>query len=106
MASGRDPTAATEELRKGLFDTSDTPLEGLTAFATFLFSNNSRVGIFAFVLGFLAGLPVFLLLFYNGLVLGAMAALFHSRGLGAAWWSWVLPHGVTELLAIVDGQGG
>ena len=40
------------------------------------------MGILSFALGFLVGLPSFLLLFYNGLILGAFTALFHSRGLG------------------------
>jgi uncharacterized membrane protein SpoIIM required for sporulation len=45
--------------------------------------------------------PVYLLLFVNGLILGAFAALYASRGLGLAFWGWVLPHGVTELAAVV-----
>jgi uncharacterized membrane protein SpoIIM required for sporulation len=43
---------------------------------------------------------VIYLLFVNGLMLGAMVALYDSRGLGAEFWAWVLPHGVTELTAI------
>ena len=42
-----------------------------------------------------------ILLFYNGLILGVLAGLYQSRGLGPDFWAWVLPHGVTELLAIV-----
>jgi uncharacterized membrane protein SpoIIM required for sporulation len=53
-----------------------------------------------FALGFAAGVPVVLLLFYNGLILGAMAALYSGRGLGLEFWAWILPHGVTELLAV------
>jgi uncharacterized membrane protein SpoIIM required for sporulation len=30
-----------------------------------------------------------------------MAGLYHVHGLGYEFWGWVLPHGVTELLAIV-----
>jgi uncharacterized membrane protein SpoIIM required for sporulation len=51
-------------------------------------------------LGFAAGVPVILLLFSNGLLLGAFAALYQSRGLGLEFWAWILPHGVTELLAV------
>ena len=46
-------------------------------------------------------IPVFYLLFSNGVMLGAMSALYHSRGMALDWWGWILPHGVTELLAIV-----
>lgn len=99
MASGRDPAAATEDLRKTLFDDGDAA--GLLTFATMLFTHNSSVGILCYGLGFAFGLPAALLLFHNGAMLGAMSALFHERGLAVEWWSWVLPHGVTELLAIV-----
>ena len=34
-------------------------------------------------------------------MLGAMAALYQTRGMGAEFWAWVMPHGVTELGAIV-----
>ena len=73
----------------------------LATFAASLFSHNARIGILAFALGFVAGLPTLFLLFYNGLVLGAFAALYHARGLGVDIWGWLLPHGVTELLAVV-----
>jgi uncharacterized membrane protein SpoIIM required for sporulation len=42
-----------------------------------------------------------LLLFTNGLLLGAFAALYQDRGLGLEFWAWILPHGITELLAVV-----
>ncbi|MHC4224044.1 MAG: stage II sporulation protein M, partial [Planctomycetota bacterium] len=73
----------------------------LGSFASFLFTHNARVGMTAFALGFVAGLPVYILLFMNGLILGAFGALYHSRGLGLDWWGWVLPHGVTELFAVI-----
>ncbi len=100
MASGRDPAASTEALRKTLF-ADDAEEQGLLTFATFLFTHNSSVGILTYGIGFVFGLPVVLMLLYNGMLLGAMTALFHERGLAVEWWSWILPHGVTELLAIV-----
>lgn len=101
-ASGRDPSATTEYLRSTLYDTDEEHTAGaLGAFASFLFSHNAQVGIFAFALGFLAGVPVYILMFYNGLILGAFAAVFHSRGLSWDLWGWLLPHGVTELSAVV-----
>ena len=99
LASGRDPTASTEDLRSTLFAGGQGD-DNLT-FASMLFTHNSSVGILTYGLGFLFGLPVVLLMLYNGMMLGAMSALFHERGLGVEWWSWILPHGVTELLAIV-----
>jgi uncharacterized membrane protein SpoIIM required for sporulation len=99
-AQGRGPSATTEELRSVLYK-KDATADWLTAFAMFLFSHNAGLGIAAFALGFAAGVPTLLLLFANGLTLGAFVALYTERGLGLEFWAWVLPHGVTELLAIV-----
>ena len=100
MAQGRTPASSTAELRDGLYHT-ESASGMLATFAASLFSHNSRVGIMAFATGFVAGLPTLLLLFYNGLVLGAFVALFASRGLAVDLWAWLLPHGVTELTAVV-----
>jgi uncharacterized membrane protein SpoIIM required for sporulation len=100
MAQDRTPVSSTAELRDGLYHDASIS-DALATFAASLFSHNARIGIFAFALGILAGLPTLLLLFYNGLVLGAFAALYHSRGLGVDLWGWLLPHGVTELGAVI-----
>jgi uncharacterized membrane protein SpoIIM required for sporulation len=100
MAQGRTPEASTQELREVLYDKGEGPSSMLGAFATFLFTHNAKVGILCFALGFAAGLPVLYLLFSNGMVLGAMAALYQTRGLGWEFWGWILPHGVTELGAV------
>ncbi len=99
MAQGRTPDATTESLRQVLYSAPEES-SGLALFASFLFTHNAKVGILSFCLGFVAGVPVALLLFGNGLILGAMAALYHSRGLGGEFLAWVLGHGVTELAAV------
>lgn len=98
-AQGRGPTSSTESLRAVLYAEKDAA-DLLQTFAAFLFSHNARIGLVAFALGFAAGAPTALLLFSNGLVLGAFGALYASRGLGLEFWAWVLPHGVTELTAV------
>ena len=100
MAQGRGPLATTEALRATLFH-GEGDADRLSVFAAFLFSHNSQVAMLCFGLGFVAGLPVLLLLFFNGMTLGGMSALFHDRGLALEWWSWILPHGITEMLAVV-----
>jgi len=76
-------------------------------FSSFLFTHNTRVGIMAFALGVFLCVPTLVLIAYNGLMLGAMAAVYHNAGLAMEWWAWVLPHGVTELLAIsIVSAGG
>jgi uncharacterized membrane protein SpoIIM required for sporulation len=104
-AQGRGPSSTTEELREALY-APRTAADLLGAFAMFLFTHNARIGMLAFAAGFAAGVPTLVLLFGNGLVLGAFAALYHERGLGLEFWAWLLPHGVTELLAVVVCGGG
>ncbi|MFD2205297.1 stage II sporulation protein M [Kiloniella antarctica] len=101
MASGRTPASATEDLRKGLYDGGEISAQELNNFASGLFSHNSSVGMFSFALGFALGVPTFILIFYNGLVLGSFVALYTSRGLGTdvAGWLWI--HGTTEIFAII-----
>lgn len=100
MASGRTPSASREALAETLFD-KPPPGEALAAFASFLFSNNAGVGMLCFALGAAFGVPVVLLLVYNGLVLGAMCAVFAAKGLTAAFLGWLAIHGTTELTAVV-----
>jgi len=98
MAQGRTPASSTQELREVLYHTGENGM--LPVFATYLFTHNSKVGMLCFALGFAAGVPVVFLLFETGLMLGAMTALYDSRGLGAEFWAWILPHGVTEIGAL------
>jgi uncharacterized membrane protein SpoIIM required for sporulation len=101
MAQGRSPTSSTADLRRGLYDGDEHGAGALGTFAMFLFNHNARIGMTAFALGFLAGIPVFLLLFQTGLMLGAFVALYHGRGLGLDIIGWLMPHGVPELGAVI-----
>jgi len=98
MAGGRTPTSTCEELAAPLFDTA--PAVELAPFASYLFSHNAGIGIMAFGLGFAAGVPTALLIFTNGLTLGAFVAIYQACDLQVSLWLWLLPHGVTELLAV------
>ena len=97
-ASGRDPTASTEMLRSTLYS-SDSGM--LATFASYLFTHNARIGMLAFALGFAAGVPTAILVFLNGLILGAFIALFAGRGLLWESLGWLLPHGVPEIAAVL-----
>lgn len=97
LAGGRDPSASTALLRSTLYDDHD----GRSVFATFLFTHNAQVALFAFALGFALCLPTAALMIYNGLMLGAFLALFASHGLGIEAGGWLMIHGATELFAIV-----
>ncbi len=104
LAAGRDPAASAEHLRSTLYD-NDTQFLG--AFATFLFTHNSQIAIFAFALGFAFAVPTVLLILYNGLMLGAFVAVFAARGLGLNLAAWLMIHGTTEVFAIcIAGASG
>jgi len=100
LASGRDPTATTASLRDTLYH-DGAAADGLSVFATFLFTHNAQISLFAFALGFLLCLPTAALMVMNGGMLGAFLALFVSRGLGFEAGGWLMIHGTTELFAIV-----
>lgn len=105
LAGGRSPEATTAYLRSVIYS-SDPDTTGLGAFATFLFSHNTRIAIFVFGLGVFVCLPAIALTFYNGLGLGAIMALHVDRGLGWDMGGWLSIHGVTELSAICIACGG
>ncbi len=105
LAGGRDPRASTEFLRAAIYD-DDPDASGLAAFATFLFSHNTRIAIFVFGLGVFLCAPAILLTFYNGLILGVFFGLHVDRGLGWDMFGWLSIHGVTELSAICIACGG
>jgi uncharacterized membrane protein SpoIIM required for sporulation len=69
-------------------------------FSASLLVHNTKVGLLAFTTGILAGIPTLLLVFYNGLTLGAFVWIF-SRDRGwPVFWAWLLPHAIPELLAV------
>lgn len=103
MAQGRDPTATTAFLKDALYH--DAKGQPLSFFATFLFTHNAGVSILAFALGFAFCAPTALLVADNGLSLGALMALYGSRGLLPQLGGWLSIHGTTELFATVIAAG-
>lgn len=101
LAQGRDPTSTREELLDVIFNREGQADGGLSFFATFLFTHNAQIGLLCYALGVVPLLLVGLLLLQNGMMLGAFAALHESKSLSLELWSWLLPHGVTELLAVM-----
>jgi len=99
LSQGRDLSASTESLRATLYDNPGS--SGLSYFATYLFTHNSQVAIFAFALGFAFGVPTAMLLIYNGTMLGAFMALFSTHGLTRELGGWLIIHGSTEFFAII-----
>ena len=73
--------------------------------ASAIISNNIQVTLFAYGLGLAAGIGTSFLLIFNGAQIGAIAGWMTMRGNGRALWGCIMPHGGTELLAIVLAGG-
>ena len=88
--------------------TAQDQLEGGKAsFASYLMTHNIRVSILVFALGATLGIGTVILLFYNGVILGAVAADYIMAGEMKFLLGWLLPHGAVEIPAIlVAGQAG
>ncbi len=77
------------------------------AFAAMLMQNNIRVALRAMAFGILYGVLTIVMLFYNGVILGAVAYDYVVAGETEFLLGWLLPHGVPELTAIfIGGQAG
>ena len=83
-------------------------LQGVKAtFSTQLMTNNIRVTLMAVALGITWGAGTFILLFFNGAVLGAVMADYIAGGQSTFLAGWLLPHGSIEIPAILlGGQAG
>ncbi len=77
------------------------------SFSSQLMTHNTQVSLLALALGLTWGVGTVILLFYNGVILGAVALDYLAAGQGAFLLGWLLPHGAVEIPAIlVGGQAG
>lgn len=76
------------------------PVAFRSLIGTVILLNNVRVGLLAFGLGVTLGIGTAVVLFYNGVVVGALAAHYFRAGLSYPFWALILPHGMLELMAI------
>ncbi|MBN1254257.1 MAG: stage II sporulation protein M [Deltaproteobacteria bacterium] len=70
-----------------------------------IMTNNITVTFIAFALGVTLGMGTLYILALNGLLLGTMSYLIQARGMVIPFWSFVLPHGIIELSAIMIAGG-
>ena len=70
-----------------------------------IMTNNIQVAILAFAGGVTFGLLTVYLLIYNGIIIGALAALFWQHGKAYEFWAYIVPHGMIELTAIFIAGG-
>ncbi len=72
-------------------------------FSASLYTHNIKVSLLAFALGALTIIGTILLLFYNGMILGAIATMYILDDVPLFFFAWVGPHGALELPAIIFG---
>ena len=97
------PSKRVEREEKQDFDA----FQGRHQFSAQLMTHNTKVTILTMVTGFLWGIFTFVLLFYNGTLIGVVAFDYLADGQGTFLTAWLLPHGSFELPAIfIGGQAG
>ncbi|MBS1835172.1 MAG: stage II sporulation protein M [Acidobacteria bacterium] len=78
-----------------------------TSFSAHLMTHNTQVAILTMGLGISYGIGTIIMLFYNGVILGAVAFDYVMDGQTVFLLGWLLPHGVIEIPAILlGGQAG
>lgn len=76
-------------------------------FSAQLMTHNTQVALTTLAMGMTFGFGTIVLLFYNGVILGAVAFDYIHGGEAVFLMGWLLPHGVIEIPAIlVGGQAG
>lgn len=82
-------------------------LDHKTTFSAYLMTHNTKVTFMTMAMGMTWGLGSLLLLFYNGVILGAVIFDYILAGESIFLMGWLLPHGVIEIPAIlIGGQAG
>lgn len=74
-------------------------------FSSTIMTNNIKVAILAFASGITFGVMTIYVLVYNGILVGALTAVFWQAGKSYLFWAYILPHGVIELTAIFIAGG-
>ena len=78
-----------------------------SSFSAYLMTHNTQVSILAMALGMTWGVGTIILLFGNGVLLGAVAMDYLLSGEGVFLAGWLLPHGSVEIPSILlAGQAG
>lgn len=107
MPFGHDQLRPSQRVEKEEHQETDRLQGNKSTFSAMLITHNIQVSIFALALGMTYALGTILLLFYNGVILGAIAVDYVSDGQTVFLLGWLMPHGVIEIPAIlIAGQAG
>ncbi len=112
IATTRDPTAATWLLPDAVHDgvlarladgqhwLEQVDLAGAPALSGSMLVHNVEAAMQALALGVFGGIGAVVAMIENGVFLGSVAGLVHSRGLDRVLWAFIAPHGVLEFPAV------
>jgi uncharacterized membrane protein SpoIIM required for sporulation len=78
-------------------------VEKAAMFGASLYTHNIQVSFLAFSLGALTIVLGIVILFYNGVILGAIGTLYALDNVSVFFFAWVGPHGALEIPAIIFG---
>jgi uncharacterized membrane protein SpoIIM required for sporulation len=108
----RDPEVKTKMLGAEMLETIDRhemwthSIVGMKPLASSqIMTNNMSVALTTFAAGVTAGAGTIYLIAFNGFLLGVIGMTCALAGMSVALWSFVAPHGVLELPAIVIAGG-
>ena len=107
MVFGLDQMSPSQRVHREETQKNDRMAGNKTEFSAQLMTNNIQVSINALALGATYGIGTVLMLFYNGVILGAVSWDYAHDGQLRFLLGWLLPHGVIEIPAIlIAGQAG
>lgn len=102
----RNPEQRVQQAEKGQAQPSDS-VQLEAQFSALLIKHNIEVSLLAAALGVTFGIGTALLLFENGVLLGAVVVRYTQQGFGLFVTAWLLPHGALEIPSIlIAGQAG
>lgn len=107
MAFGHDLMTPEERVKQEEQSANEGLEDGKTSFSTYLMTHNTQVSITTLALGMTYGVGTIILLFYNGVIMGAISVDYVQAGQTKFLLGWLMPHGVVEIPAIlIAGQAG
>lgn len=107
MPFGHDQLRPGERVKEEENQTRNNVEGYKSSFSANLMTHNIRVSIFTLALGMTWGIGTIIMLFYNGIVLGAISVDYIADGQTRFLLGWLMPHGVIEIPAIlIAGQAG
>ena len=109
IAVTADPASSYDLVGSDFYDFHPASSASMHSFPTLMrpvvasrvMTNNLQVAILAFAFGLSAGVGTAYVLITNGMHVGAVAGWLGMHGQASSLWGWIMPHGGTEIMAII-----